>query len=79
MPWIYYYRYEWWGSEYLIANWKTAVDAALSVGDNFIDIALDGSFEEVVQLEDGINIIEVVASIATGEQFSQVITVIYVE
>ena len=56
---------------------RTTVDAALSVGDKFIDIGLDGSFKAVVHLEDGVNIIEVVASIATGEQFNQVITVIY--
>ena len=63
----------------IIVAGRTTVDAALSVGDNFIDIGLDGSFEEVVQLEDGINFIEVVASIATGEEFNQVITVIYVQ
>jgi len=63
----------------IIVAGRTTVDAALSVDDNFVDIELDGSFEEVVQLEDGINIIEVVANIATGEQFDQVITVIYVE
>jgi len=63
----------------IIIAGRTTVDAALSVGDSFIDIELDGTFEEEVQLEDGINIIEVVASITTGEQFNQVITVIYVE
>ena len=63
----------------IIVAGRTTVDAALSVGDNFLDIGLDGSFEEVVQLEDGINIIEVVASIATQEQFNQVITVIYIQ
>jgi hypothetical protein len=56
---------------------KTSVDAAVSVGEEFVEVNLDGTFEQVVQLENGINIIEVIASIATGQQYNQVITVIY--
>jgi len=60
----------------LIAG-ETSVDAAVSVGEEFVDINLDGTFEKVVVLEDGINVIEIVASISSGEQYNQVITVIY--
>lgn len=56
---------------------ETSVDAAVSIGEEFIDVSLDGTFEKVVDLEDGINIIEVIASISSGQQYNQVITVIY--
>lgn len=60
----------------LIAG-ETSVDAAVSIGDEFVDVNLDGTFEKVVNLEDDINIIEVVASISSGQQYDQVLTIIY--
>ena len=56
---------------------KTTVDAMVSVNDAFVEINMEGAFESTVQLEEGVNLIEVVASIASDEQLDQVITVIY--
>ncbi|MBN2239997.1 MAG: DUF4382 domain-containing protein [Dehalococcoidales bacterium] len=56
---------------------QTSVDAAVSIGDEFIDVDIDGNFSSNVLLEDGVNIVEVIASIATGQQYEQIITVIY--
>jgi hypothetical protein len=61
---------------FLIAG-ETSVDAAVSIGEDFIDVNLDGTFEKAVDLEDGINIFEVIASISDEQQYNQVITVIY--
>ena len=61
----------------ILVSGMTSVDAAVSVGDEFIEVGLDGSFSRNVKLEDGINIIEVIASITSGEQYNQVIIVIY--
>lgn len=61
----------------VIVAGNTSVGTALSVGNSFIEVGLDGSFETTIELEDDINIVEVVASIPTGEQFSEVITIIY--
>ncbi|HEY93958.1 MAG TPA: DUF4382 domain-containing protein [Dehalococcoidia bacterium] len=60
----------------LIAG-ETSVDAAVSIGDEFVDVNLDGTFEKVVNLEDGINFFEVIASISSEQQYNQVLTVIY--
>jgi len=56
---------------------NTTADAVVSVNDSFVGVDLNGYFETVVQLEDGVNMIEVVASLASGEQFDQVIAAIY--
>jgi len=56
---------------------NTTADAVVSVNDRFVEVDMSGYFDTVVQLEDGVNMIEVVASLASGEQFDQVIAVIY--
>ena len=61
----------------IIVAGKTTADAVVSVNDDFVEVDLEGAFEATVQLEDGVNMIEVVASLASGEQFDQVIAVIY--
>jgi hypothetical protein len=60
----------------LIAG-ETSIDAAISIGEEFVDVDMDGTFEKVVNLEEGINIFEVIASISDEQQHNQVITVIY--
>jgi hypothetical protein len=60
----------------LIAG-ETSVDAAVSIGDEFVDVNLDGTFEKVVNLENEVNIIEVIASISSGQQYNQVLAIIY--
>ncbi|UCC15966.1 MAG: DUF4382 domain-containing protein [Dehalococcoidales bacterium] len=56
---------------------ETSVDAAVSIGDEFVDVNLDGTFEKVVNLEEDITILEVIASTSDGQQYDQVLTIIY--
>ncbi|MDA0988543.1 MAG: DUF4382 domain-containing protein [Chloroflexi bacterium] len=56
---------------------RTRLDATLSVNDIFADIDGDGRFMVTVDLEIGPNIIEVVASLSTGEALNEVLVVIY--
>jgi hypothetical protein len=57
---------------------RTRADAAITVNDQFATPDIDGVFTTEYALEIGPNIIEIVASISTGEQLSQVLTVIYI-
>ena len=56
---------------------RTRADALVSVNDLILDPDANGQFEAVVPLEEGPNVIEVVASIATGAELDHVIAVIY--
>ena len=56
---------------------RTTVDALLSVNDSVLEVDEEGRFAFAMDLEEGPNIIEVVASNALGEQFDQVLLVIY--
>ena len=56
---------------------RSRADAAITVNDQFATPDLDGIFTTEVTLAIGANIIEVVASISTGEELSQVLTIIY--
>ena len=46
---------------------RTRVDAAVSIDDTFVEVDEDGIFQITVELEEGINYFEIVASV-TGEQ-----------
>ncbi|MDA0232109.1 MAG: hypothetical protein O3B04_06995 [Chloroflexi bacterium] len=56
---------------------RTTVDAVLSVNDTVLEVDEEGRFAFAVDLEEGPNVIEVVASNARGEQFDEVLLVIY--
>ncbi len=56
---------------------RTSVDALVSVGDEFVDVAIDGTFTRTVTLDEGPNIVEVVASTAAGDTDSIVLIIIY--
>jgi hypothetical protein len=56
---------------------RTRVDAVVSVGDVFAEVDEDGRFRVPVQLEEGPNIIEVVASVESGEELVEILVVIY--
>lgn len=56
---------------------RTRVDAVVSVGNDFAEIDEDGRFRVPVQLEEGPNIIEVVASLESGEELVEILVVIY--
>jgi hypothetical protein len=56
---------------------RASVGAVVSVDGNLVDLNPDGSFKTIVELEDGPNIIEIVASDLLGNERSEIIRVIY--
>lgn len=63
-------------SDRVVVSGRTRPDAALTVNDIFVEPDIDGRFSVEVPLEEGPNDIEVVASIATGEVLSVILSVI---
>ena len=53
-------------------------DATVSVNGTLVIPSQDGDFSTEVSLEEGPNLIEVIASILTGDQKGTVLTVIYI-
>ena len=56
---------------------RTRVDAVVTVNDTLLVPEIDGRFSLNVDLEIGTNIVEVVASVASGEQMDLVLVVVY--
>lgn len=56
---------------------QTIVGAVVSVNGNLVDVDANGKFQTTVQLDEGPNIIEVVASDVTGNELSAILRVIY--
>ncbi len=56
---------------------RTRVDAVVTINDTVVEPDIDGEFSLDVPLEEGPNIIEVVASVASGEQMDLVLVAIY--
>jgi hypothetical protein len=56
---------------------RTRVDAVVTINDDIVEPNIDGEFSLEVPLGLGPNIIEVVASVASGEQMDLVIVAIY--
>jgi hypothetical protein len=67
----------------LVVLGRTRVDAAVTVSvinldiDLFVEVDEGGRFEATVQLEEGLNFIEVVASVASGEELCIALDVDY--
>ncbi len=57
---------------------RTRVDAMVTINDTIVEPNIDGEFSLSMVLEEGPNIIEVVASIASGEQMDLVLVAVYV-
>ena len=57
---------------------RTRVDAVVTINDTVVEPDIDGRFSLTIELEEGPNIIEVVASVASGEQLDLVLVVLYV-
>ncbi len=55
----------------------TRVDAIVSVNDDLVTVDETGRFQAEVDLEEGPNLVEVVASTASGEELSAVLTIFY--
>ena len=56
---------------------RTSIDALVTVNDTFADVAIDGTFTSTVELDEGPNIVEVVASTSSGDESSIVLLIIY--
>ncbi|MCH8309741.1 MAG: hypothetical protein IIB17_04505 [Chloroflexi bacterium] len=56
---------------------RTLIDAAVSVNDDLVDVNEEGVLEWVVNLVEGPNLVEVVASVSGGEEKSAVLTIFY--
>ena len=56
---------------------RTRIDAVVSVGDIFAEVDENGRFRVLVALEEGPNIIEVVASVEAGDELVEILVVIY--
>ena len=56
---------------------RTRVDAVVTVNDDVVEPDLEGRFQQNVSLKPGANTIEVIASLASGEQKSIIVTAIY--
>ena len=57
---------------------RTRVDAVITVNDTSVEPDGEGVFSSEVELEEGPNIVEIVSSVASGEQADLVLVVIYV-
>jgi hypothetical protein len=57
---------------------QTSPDATVSVNGQLADVDSSGSFEALLALEEGPNLIEVIATDLAGDVRSQVWTVIYI-
>ena len=62
----------------LTVTGRTRVDAVVTINDTIVEPNIDGEFSLDVTLEEGPNIIEVVTSVASGEQMDQVLVALYV-
>ena len=56
---------------------RSVIGAAVTVQDSFAEMNEDGRFEVSVALQEGANLIEIVASIAIGEEVRAVLLVAY--
>ena len=56
---------------------RTRIDAFVTVNDHVVEPDIEGRFSQVLELAPGLNIIEVIASTASGEQKSLVLGIGY--
>ena len=57
---------------------RTRADAVVTINDTAAEPDSEGLFASLVELEDGPNIIELISSLASGEQVDLVLVVIYI-
>ncbi len=61
----------------LIIRARTRVDALVTVNDHIVEPDINGRFQREIDLKAGLNIIEVIASVSSGQQKSLVLGVGY--
>ena len=57
---------------------RTRIDAMVTINDTVVEPNIDGEFSLDMDLEEGPNMIEVVASVASGEQKDFILVAVYV-
>ena len=62
----------------ILIQGMTRVDALVTVNDYVVEPDIDGRFQQSVTLMPGLNIVEIVASAASGEQEALVLGVGYI-
>lgn len=55
---------------------RTSLDALVSVNDTIAVLDIDGRFRVTVALEEAVNVIEIVASVASGDELSEILVII---
>jgi len=60
-----------------VVTGRTSIDALVTVNDEFADVEIDGTFSSAVALDEGPNVVEVVASTSGGAESSLVLLIIY--
>ena len=63
------------GAEFEVVG-RTSLDALVSVNDTIAQLDIDGRFRVTVPIEEGVNVIEVVASVASGDELSEILVII---
>ncbi len=56
---------------------RTRIDAVVSVGVEFADVDEEGRFSVPVPLEEGPNVIQVVASLESGDELVEILVLVY--
>jgi len=56
---------------------RTRIDALVSVNDEVVDVDEDGRFTTTISLVEGDNVVEIVASIADGEEVGESLVIFY--
>jgi hypothetical protein len=64
-------------TESMTVSGQTRVDALVTINDTTVEPNIDGEFSLELALDEGPNIIEVVASVASGEQKDIVLVAVY--
>lgn len=54
---------------------RASIEALVSVNDTIATLDVDGRFQATLPVELGVNVIEVVASVASGEELSEVLVI----
>ena len=65
-------------SSSLVVSGRTRIDALVTINDTIVEPNIDGEFSLDMPLEEGPNIIEIVSSVADGEQMDLVLVAIYI-
>ena len=62
----------------MVVTGRTRIDAMVTINDTVVEPNIDGEFSLDMDLEEGPNIIEIVSSVASGQQMDLVLVAIYV-